>query len=237
MGEKCAGSGPGVASSGVLAGPEHLVAGSGKLLEREEVEGPAVGLEPQRAIRREDATVVHEAGGIREAAARLSLAWERRGEVEVDARELAGGEGLGHAMAVPGEKDDVLDAALCGEATGVRHAEGLAVHAEEEHVWLAAGGLHREGALAAAQVEADLAKAPRVRRAARCGGAAQGVASLRPAAGIVLRRRLDEVRVALKALLEDKVLGCACVHGASAILCSSRRWMRMRCLRFSRHPA
>ncbi len=183
-------------------------------------------------------TVVHEAGGVGEAKARLALARERRGEVEVDARELAGGEGLCHAMAVPGEKDDVLEAALCGEAAGVRHAEGLAVHAEEEHVWLAARCLHRESALAAAQVEAYLAKASGLLRAVRWGGGvAQGVACLGPAAGIVLRRRFDVVCVALEALLEDKVLGCACVHGASAILCSSRRRLRSWRLRFYRRPA
>lgn len=228
---------------GVLACPEHLVARGGKLLEREEVEGAAVCLEPQRAVRCKDAAVLHEAGGIRKTTACLTLAGERRGEVEVDARELAGGEGLGHAVPVPGEKDNVLEAALCGEATGVGHAERLAVHAEEEHVRLATSGLHREGALAAAQVKADLAKAPGARRSACCGGAAQGVAGLRPAARIVLWCRLDEVRVALEALLEDKVLGCACVHGASTILCSSRCWMRtlaarwMQRSRFSRRRA
>ena len=146
-------------------------------------------------------------------------------------------------MAVPGEEDDVLKAALCGKATGVGHAERFAVHAEEEHVRLATGGLHGEGALATAQVKADLAKAPGARRSACCGGAAQGVAGLRPAASIVLWCRLDEVRVALEALLEDKVLGCACVHGASTILCSSRCWMRtlaarwMQRPRFARRPA
>ena len=116
-------------------------------------------------------------------------------------------------MAVPGEKDDVLEAALCGETAGVRHAEGLAVHAEEEDARLAARCLHREGALAAAQVKAYLAKASGLLRAV-CwgGGSTQGAACLGPAAGIVLWRRFDVVCVALKALFEDEVLGCACVH-------------------------
>ena len=186
----------------VAALPLDLVPGNRDLREREVKERLAVGAKAHFPAGHEDLSVVHEALEVDEPAGRVALAREGRGEVEVNDAQLAGGKHLADAHAGAGDKDDVGQPRLEASLRGVGDTDGLGVHADEQHVGLAARGLDGKGALAAAEVEADL----RERFAA--GGRAGGGPGACPGVGV----RLDVVAVALEALLEDEVLGQARVQ-------------------------
>ena len=184
------------------------VAGEWHLREHEVEERLAVGLEGDLAAGDEYVAEVHEALHACHAKVRVALSGEGRGEVEVNARELAGREELADAHPGAGDHHHVWEAALADALGCVCHADGLGVHGDEEHVRLAARRLDGERPLPAAEVEADLAVAPGLRT-----GADAAPAGLGPPAAPALRRELNGVRVAFEALLEDEVLGKPRVKG------------------------
>ena len=142
---------------------------------------------------------------------RLALR-ERRREVEVDARQLAGGEEAAHVVLGVEDEDGVVHALLDGALRGEHHADFLHVHAHEEHVGLGLGALDGEASLAAAQVKAHLAGA--------------GQQHLGPVAGTLLGIVDDGVGKETPAFVE--VLGFACAHGLAF------RWVSRRCGRIPR---
>ena len=182
--------------AGITAAPGQVIVGNGQLREGEVEQRLAVGAKANLASLAQHLAVVHEALEVHGALVALLLARERRGEVEVDAGEFAGGKHLGDAHGAARHEDDVGKAALVARLRSVGHADRFGVHADEEHARLALGHLHREGAVAAAQVEPHLAEGLLAHRRARPRPLAL------PGVGV----RLQGVGIALEALLEHKVL-------------------------------
>ena len=167
-----------------------------------------VGLEGDLRPICEQAAVLEEPLERHEALGRLLLARVGRGEVDGDARQLAGGEEAHEVVAEAGDDEGVAETLLDDVLGGVYDADRLAIQPDEQHVGLGGGGCGEEGALAAAHVEAHLAE----------GRAADGRAGIGPASGEARGLELDGVGVALEALLEHEVPGKACVkavHGRS----------------------
>ena len=112
----------------------------------------------------------------------------------MDAAELTGGKVVEHVLGAAGDDDRVDKAGLADALGRVGDADGLVVDADPQDVGLACGCLDQESALAATQVEADLAEAARPLGSQRRAG-------LGPAAGIRRGKRLDRIRVAVEAFL------------------------------------
>ena len=149
-----------------------------------------------------------------------------RGEVDGDARELAGRKDSGEVGGIAGNDQRVFEAQVENELGCVHNAHGLAVHADEQGVGVALRHGGDISALAAAQIEMHMIKALDTARNERA-------ACFGPTAPVRRSAGLDGVGRAFDALVEDEVLGHTCVHGglSDGIGASGRSGLIMRLAR------
>ena len=124
-----------------------------KLLERESEQRVVVGLEPDLAAERQHVCIQRQKARVGQAALVLAGFLPRVGEVDVDARDLAGGEHVEQVDSVPVEKAHVFEPALRhtlhADDHGVRHFFDRG----EENIRVLCGSVRREAALAAAEFQ------------------------------------------------------------------------------------
>ena len=124
-----------------------------KLLEREGKQWVIIGLEPNLAAERQHVCIQRQKARVGQAALVLAGFFPRVGEVDVDARDFAGGEHVEQIGRIPVEKAHVFESALCHALHADDHGVRNFFDRSEEDVRVLRRGVRREAALAAAELQ------------------------------------------------------------------------------------
>ena len=124
-----------------------------ELLEREGEQRVVVGLEPDLAAERQHICIQRQKARIGQAALVLARFFPRVGEVDVDARNLAGGEHIEQMDRVPIQKPHIFDPALGHALHADDHRVRHFLDRGEENIRILRRGVGREAALAAAELQ------------------------------------------------------------------------------------
>ena len=135
----------------------ELIARMGELEEGPLEEAPVVRLEVDLPSIPEDPPVELQEVGVGEPPLGVAVGGPGVAEVDVDALHLAGGEVVGQPGHVGVDEEHILQLHGLGPLHGHHHGVGDPLHRHKEHLWLPLGGLTGEAALAAAQLQAQLA--------------------------------------------------------------------------------